>query len=129
MSPSLIICVALGLLLILIALRAPIFVALGLAGLVGLFMSQGVIGLRQAPIAVIAQLQTYSLVAAPMYILMGEILAVSGLGRDIFAAAQRWFSRIRGRARRVRSGCVHRVRGDVGRQHRVGRRRGPHGGP
>lgn len=96
MSTSLIVLVTVGLLLALIALRAPIFVALGLAGLVGLFMAQGVIGLRQAPIAVIAQLQTYSLVAAPMYILMGEILAVSGLGRDVFAAAQRWFSRVRG---------------------------------
>lgn len=80
----------------LITLRAPIFVALGSSGVLGLFLLQGLTGLEQLPIALVSQLQDYALVAAPMYILMGEILAVSGLGRDLFTAAHRWLGRVPG---------------------------------
>lgn len=84
------------LLLLLIYLRTPIFVALGFSGLVGLLVLEGWSGLEQIPIAFASQLQNYSLVAAPMYILMGEILAVGGLGRAIFRAAHHWLSRLPG---------------------------------
>ena len=80
------------LLFTLIGLGTPIFVALGCSGLVGLFLLQGVNGLEQIPFALVDQLTDYALVAAPMYILMGEVLATSGLGRDLFRAAQRWLS-------------------------------------
>ncbi len=87
---------AIGLLGLLIALRAPIFVALGASGMLGLYLLQGMTGLEQLPIALLSQLQDYALVAAPMYILMGEVLAVSGLGRDLFTAAHRWFGGVPG---------------------------------
>jgi tripartite ATP-independent transporter DctM subunit len=80
----------------LIALRAPIFVALGTSGMLGLYLTQGLTGLEQLPIALVSQLQDYALVAAPMYILMGEILAVSGLGRDLFRAAHQCLGRVPG---------------------------------
>jgi tripartite ATP-independent transporter DctM subunit len=81
---------------VLIALRAPIFVALGTSGVLGLFLLQGMTGLEQLPIALVSQLQDFALVAAPMYILMGEILSVSGLGRDLFKAAHHWLGRVPG---------------------------------
>ncbi|HWL97960.1 MAG TPA: TRAP transporter large permease [Nocardioidaceae bacterium] len=80
----------------LIALRAPIFVALGFSGMLGLYLLQGLTGLEQIPISLVGQLQDFALVAAPMYILMGEILSVSGLGQDLFKAAHRWLGRMPG---------------------------------
>lgn len=80
----------------LIALRAPIFVALGFSGMLGLYLLQGLTGLEQIPISLVGQLQDFALVAAPMYILMGEVLSVSGLGRDLFKAAHHWLGRMPG---------------------------------
>ena len=96
MSDIAIVTAAIVLLGILIAVRVPIFVALGMSGLIGLFAVQGLIGLDQVPIALVTQLQNYSLMAAPLFIFMGEVLAVSGLGRDLFKAADRWFGRVPG---------------------------------
>jgi tripartite ATP-independent transporter DctM subunit len=96
MSDVVVVSLAVVLLGVLIALRAPIFVALGTSGMLGLFLLQGMTGLEQLPIALVSQLQDYALVAAPMYILMGEILSVSGLGQDLFRAAHRWLGRVPG---------------------------------
>jgi tripartite ATP-independent transporter DctM subunit len=95
-TDELIVVVAVVLLLVLIALRSPIFVALGVAGIVGLLGLGGFTAVELVPLALVAQLQEYALVAAPLYILLGEVLAVSGLGRDLFAAAHRWFNRVPG---------------------------------
>lgn len=88
--------VSLLVLLSLVCLRTPIFIALGTSGLLGLLLLEGWRGLEQVPIALVSQLENYSLVAAPMYILMGEILAVGGLGRAIFRFAHAWLGRLPG---------------------------------
>ncbi|OEU92092.1 permease [Streptomyces abyssalis] len=87
---------AVVLLLLLIALRTPIFVALAVSGIAGLIGLDGLSGVELVPLSLVAQLQNYALVAAPLYILLGEVLAVSGLGRDLFGAAYRWFNRVPG---------------------------------
>lgn len=87
---------AIVLLFVLVYLRTPIFIALGSSGLVGLLLLEGPRGIEQIPIAFVSQLESYALVAAPMYILMGEILAVGGLGRAIFRFAHTWLGRLPG---------------------------------
>ena len=87
MSQGLVVGLAVVLLLVLIGLRAPIFVALSWRAIAGLLGLCGLTGLEQIPTALVDQLQNFSLVAAPMYILMGEILSVSGLGQDLFGRA------------------------------------------
>ncbi|MGO1399017.1 MAG: TRAP transporter large permease [Brevibacterium yomogidense] len=87
---------AIILLFLLVYLRTPIFIALGSSGLVGLLLLEGPRGIEQIPIAFVSQLESYALVAAPMYILMGEILAVGGLGRAIFRFAHAWLGRLPG---------------------------------
>ena len=94
MSDAAVAALAVVLLLVLIALRAPVFVALAVAGIAGLIGMNGLAGVDVVPLALVAQLQNYALVAAPLYILLGEVLAVSGLGRDLFGAAHRWFNRV-----------------------------------
>lgn len=96
MTEALVVTAAVILLLVLIFIRTPIFIALGVSGLLGLLIIDGVPGLEQVPIAFVSQLENYSLVAAPMYILLGEILAVGGLGQAIFRAAHTWLARVPG---------------------------------
>nr|WP_255526535.1 TRAP transporter large permease [Saccharopolyspora sp. HNM0983] len=82
--------------LVLIAARTPIFVALSVSGIAGILAIGGPGALELVPLALVSQLQEYSLVAAPLYILFGEVLAASGLGAGLFAAAYRWFNRVPG---------------------------------
>jgi tripartite ATP-independent transporter DctM subunit len=96
MPEGLVVGLALALLLVLIAVRVPIFVALALSGVLGLLGLGGFAELGLLPLALVTQLQNYTLVAAPLYILLGEVLAVSGLGRDLFGTAHRWFNRVPG---------------------------------
>lgn len=96
MSDAVVSALAVVLLLALIALRTPIFVALAVSGIAGLIGMRGIAGVELVPLSLVAQLQNYALVAAPLYILLGEVLAVSGLGRDLFGAAYRWFNRVPG---------------------------------
>lgn len=96
MLDALAVIAAVALLLFLVYLKTPIFIALGSSGLVGLLLLEGPRGIEQIPIAFVSQLESYALVAAPMYILMGEILAVGGLGRAIFRFAHAWLGRLPG---------------------------------
>jgi len=80
----------------LILFRVPIFLSLGVAGVIGIFLARGPIGLTQAPLSVIAQLANFTLVAVPLYILMGEILFTTGIGPDLYEAAHRWVYRVPG---------------------------------
>lgn len=84
------------LLVALIMGRIPIFLSLGIAGLVGIYLIRGPIGLSQAPLSIIAQLANFTLVAVPLYILLGEILFNTGVGPDLYEAAHRWLYRIPG---------------------------------
>lgn len=91
-----VVAIAVAILLALIAIRTPIFVALGVSGIIGLLGLGGLTELELVTLALVHQLQNYTLVAAPLYILLGEVLVVSGLGKDLFGAAYRWFSRVPG---------------------------------
>ena len=74
----------------------PIFASLGSASVVGILLLQGPKGLGAVPGVLFDRLNSFTLVAVPLFILMGEIIFISGLGHDLFNAASRWMSRIRG---------------------------------
>lgn len=93
-SPGIATVVVLVILAALIAFRSPLFVSLGLAGLLGLFLMQGTTGLELAPLALASQLQDFALVAIPLFILLGEVLAVAGLGATLFETAHKWLNRV-----------------------------------
>lgn len=96
MNPEIIIAITFIILIALIMLRFPIFASLGIAGVVGIFLSQGMIGLTQVPLSIMSQLNNFTLVAVPLFILMGEILFVTGMGKDLYQAANKWLNRIPG---------------------------------
>lgn len=88
--------IALACLLILILVGAPVFLALGAAGLLGLFMARGEIALFLAPMSVFGQLNGFEMIALPLFILMGNVLAETPVGRDIFHVASLWLRRLHG---------------------------------
>lgn len=83
-------------LMALILIRTPLFLALGFAGILGLYLIRGDQGLQTLPLALTAQLANFTLVAVPLYILIGETLSVTGLGRDLFRTSYTWMSRLPG---------------------------------
>jgi len=87
---------SIGALLTFMALGIPIFISLGLSGAIGIYLISGTKGLFQIPASIISQLYSFILVAIPLYILMGELIFVSGIGRDIYNAFSKWLNRIPG---------------------------------
>lgn len=87
----------LGALLVLMALRMPIGLALNLVSFFGIW---AILGLGTA-LATIAELPHefaahWSLSAIPMFLLMGAIVFHSGLTSSLFHAARLWFGRLPG---------------------------------
>jgi tripartite ATP-independent transporter DctM subunit len=96
MDPTLITLLVVGLLLVLLLGGLPVFGALGVASVAGILMLQGTDGLGAVPAVIYDRMSGFTLVAVPLFILMGEIIFVSGMGADIYHAASRWFSGVRG---------------------------------
>lgn len=85
--------IGLGLLVVLMALRFPIGIALGTVSLSGMFVLRG----PSAAMAALAGLPfefaaSWSLSAVPMFLLMGAIAFHTGLTRSLFSAARKWLS-------------------------------------
>lgn len=83
--------------LLLIFLRVPIAIALGVTGYVGFGY---IVGWNQAGsmLALMARESTmsYGLVVIPLFILMGNFVAGAGISGDLYRAAQAWFGHRRG---------------------------------
>jgi C4-dicarboxylate transporter, DctM subunit len=80
----------------LMAIGVPVFVSLGVASVVGIVLLQGFEALSEIPGVMYDRMATFTLVAVPLFILMGEIIFVSGLGGDIYRAIRISLHRIRG---------------------------------
>ncbi len=81
---------------LLFLIGAPVFVCLGLSGLAGMYLARGAQGLFQLPAAILGQLDSFLLVALPLYIMMGEALSRSGVGADIYDGLEKWLYKIPG---------------------------------
>src|SRR5690606_38268925 len=83
-------------LILLMALRVPVAVSLGLIGTAGTaaFVSTGAIS-QLANIAY-TQSTSFIILVVPLFVLMGEVIAASGLGTELFRAASLWTRRLPG---------------------------------
>ncbi len=77
-------------LIIMIALGFEIFLALGVAGVVGILLSKGPHMLALATTSFYGQLDVFEMIALPLFILMGHVLAKTPIGRDLFQAGSNW---------------------------------------
>ena len=82
---------------ILSLLEVPIFVSLGLVGVVGLILTAGfttAMGIiASLPFAVLAN---YGLAVVPLFFLMGQIAGQAGIVKDAYDAVYKWTGGIRG---------------------------------
>ncbi|RAH99139.1 permease [Acuticoccus sediminis] len=91
-EPIIVVAVMLGL----IAIGAPIFLALGASGLLGLYMARGSMAFFFGPTSLFGQLNSFELLALPLFILMGNFLAATPVGKNLFHAAVAWLHWLRG---------------------------------
>lgn len=85
-----------ALLLVLLATGTPVAVATALAAAVGAVMFLGKGALSQLGVLLFAQASNFVLLMVPLFVLMGEALGATRIGRDLFTAAQIWLRRVPG---------------------------------
>lgn len=97
MSGSLIGIIGLGALFLLLALRMPVGIAMLLVGFCGTWALNGI----QSAYATMANeayvlASYYELIVIPLFVLLGNVASVSGMSRDLYAAAYAWIGPVRG---------------------------------
>jgi C4-dicarboxylate transporter DctM subunit len=80
------------LLLGLISLGVDIFIALGAAGSIGILLFRGPDALALAATSFFGQTTTFELLALPLFVLMGHVLARSPIGGELYTVGARWLS-------------------------------------
>ncbi len=81
----------------LLLLGLPVAIALSLLAIAGMyFFNGGTFAFAQIPIISYKSLDDFTLTALPMYVLMSQVLVVSGVGRDLYEMASRWFRHLPG---------------------------------
>jgi tripartite ATP-independent transporter DctM subunit len=86
-----------GLVTVLVLLTGvPIAFGLGFVALIFLLIFQGPAALDFTAELFFSGLDDFTLIAIPMFILMGSAIGSSAAGRDLYAALERWFGRVPG---------------------------------
>lgn len=96
MSGTLIAMLGFASLSLLLLIRVPVGLALILVGAVGILSIRPQASLPVVASEIFSQSSNYSLTIFPLFILMGNLASVSGMSRDLYAAAQSWFGHFRG---------------------------------
>ena len=82
---------------VLMLLRVPIGVAMGITGVIGFGLHSGfgagLALLGQVPWSVVTD---YNFSVIPMFVLMGAFASASGMSRDLFRMGECWFGHVRG---------------------------------
>lgn len=97
MSPEAVGLAGIAIMLLLLALKMPIGIAMFLVGIVGFGILNGwpaaLSAVGSYPYSYAA---VYDLAVIPLFVLMGNLAAKSGMGRDLFTAAYAWLGHWRG---------------------------------
>ena len=96
MESTLITAIVFFLFFILLSAGQPVFAALATTSIVGILLLQGPQGLGAVSGVLYDRLNSFTLVAVPLFILMGEAVFVTGIGSELFTAANSWMNRMRG---------------------------------
>lgn len=96
MEPNLVIIICLLILLSLLVAGCPIFVSLGMASVLGIFLLGGPRDVYRLPSIIFSHMDSFVLLAVPLFLLMGQILFFSGIGSDLYNAGNKWLSGVSG---------------------------------
>jgi C4-dicarboxylate transporter DctM subunit len=83
-------------LFVLMMIGVPIVYSLGTAGIVGALLGYGAPALQKAGASPFSTAFNLSWTALPLFVLLGTIIASSGMGEGVFKAASNFLSRVRG---------------------------------
>ena len=83
-------------LLLLLFIRMPVGSSLMLVGAVGIYWLRPQASLPVVAGEIFNQASNYSLTILPLFILMGNLAAISGMSRELYSAAHGWFGHLRG---------------------------------
>lgn len=96
LDPGTIGIIAVAALFVLMMLGVPIVYSLGIAGIVGALLGYGAPALQKAGASPFSTAFNLSWTALPLFVLLGTIIASSGMGEGVFKAASNWLARVRG---------------------------------
>lgn len=97
MTPDAIVALAFGGLLVLVLLRVPIGIAMGVVGFVGVsLMTSTGTAMSMLALGPIRTATDYSLALIPLFILMGAVAGASGMNTELYRAANAWLGHRRG---------------------------------
>lgn len=97
MAPEILGLIIIVLMFILIFMRVPIAISLIVPGIIGIMMIRGWKATETALETITwSQSFSYTLSAIPMFILMGELMYVSGISSELYSAFKKWFGNFRG---------------------------------
>jgi len=83
-------------LMLLLALRIPVAISMGLIGMAGTYAFVSPDAVVQIANLAYSKTNSFVLLVVPLFVLMGEIIAVSGLGASLFRATALWLRRLPG---------------------------------
>ena len=83
-------------LFVLMMVGVPIVYSLGISGIIGALLGYGAPALQKAGLSPFSTAFNLSWTALPLFVLLGTIIASSGMGEGVFKAASNWLSRVRG---------------------------------
>jgi len=90
MSVALVSGLVFGLFFILLTLGTPIFGCLGISGAMGILLVRGWVGAGQVVLTMWSKMESFTLVACPLFILMGEVVSRTGIGSDLYSVLSKW---------------------------------------
>jgi len=97
LDPNIAVLISLPLVLGLLIAGIPVFVSLGLTGLIGIFLIEGInFGLIQLKAFPYTNTASYLLVVIPLFIIMGNFAYNAGMTRDFYDVGHKWLSRLPG---------------------------------
>lgn len=96
MSPELLTALMFGTFFVLLALGVPLAWTTGGLGLVFTFFLWGPDSLSLVVLRIWATMQSFSMIAIPLFVFMGNMLQNSGIASDLFRAFHTWVGGLRG---------------------------------
>ena len=97
MSPTTIGIIGLAFLFIFLVLRMPVAIAMLVVGFVGTWVMNGTTpALTSLSGEAFEMVSFFELSVVPLFVLMGNLAGVSGMSRDLYDAAYKWFGHFRG---------------------------------
>lgn len=83
-------------LFVLLFIRMPVGLAMMLVGTIGIYLIRPQAALPKLAGEIFGEASSYPLTIIPLFVLMGNLAGVSGMSRDLYAAAHAWLGHLKG---------------------------------